>query len=71
MEGTQLTLNLNCNHYFIYDTPDGTYSKGHCKYCGKEDKALNVMPHMIPPKHLTRHGVNLNMLGSTNGGFYL
>ena len=33
-----------CNHYFIYETPNGSMSKGVCKYCGLKTKGRNSLP---------------------------
>ena len=57
-----------CNHYMVYDIPNGTYSNGHCLYCGKKDKALNVMPQELKAKH---NKISIQHLKTNNNGFYL
>ncbi len=41
---SQLTLDLKCPHYWIYESPNGRTSKGTCKYCGVECKGFNSLP---------------------------
>ncbi len=33
---------LFCQHYWLYDPPDGLYSQAVCKYCGATKKELNA-----------------------------
>jgi hypothetical protein len=33
-----------CKHHFIYESPNGEFSKGICKLCGTTDVARNALP---------------------------
>ena len=60
-------LPLCLSHWFVYDTPNGTFSEGCCLYCGKKDKALNVMPQELK----AHNKISTQHLKPNNAGFYL
>ena len=73
MKERQLEMNLTCRHYWVYDSPSGTYSQGYCRYCGEKQKALNVMPKELIIKRAFRKHYTLDKVfnSTSNNGFYL
>ena len=34
---------VECVHYFVFESPNGKFSIGKCKYCGERTEAVNCL----------------------------
>lgn len=39
----QLKMEFPCNHFYVYETPNGATSRGCCKYCGGVVEGVNSL----------------------------
>jgi len=57
-------LVLICKHYWVYEPPNGEYSKAVCKLCGAKTNGKNAMPEYRVPVMVNE---NTQPLGEYDG----
>ena len=67
---TETEVRNTCRHYWIIESPNGSSSKGVCKFCNEEREFINSLLRYDYPPVTERYNKKWRTADNRGGGYY-